>query len=654
VLGKRFDLHLAEECPHRQQVCPEGCGEKILGSLMEGHRKACPMGTFLHRAEAAIRESSVREYRLAYDGMYAERDRAKARTRARGEREPWGPKGWPSRRCEIRVGNIESESRALVQRARRRAVEHLTAAIAAAGADPSLGEEEKKTEKAPVNALKYWDAFNSEGATRGGRPWDLDAPALPQLLDALEEAAVATADIELRRRGETMLLTVLRRTIETAMGMVEDKTKILEDAMDRVKRSMKFFELLDPSELLPMMEDADVESRKAGLLDLESSPAEFFQALTDGDVDLCAWMLDRQQANPSLPEPRSRLPPLLIAAKAADVPMCRVLLEYHASVDDRCSIDGCSALHWAAHHRHFRVMEVLLEAKANPRLQDKRGQDALMKLVRRDFPGPAHGCGWSWEVLRGRRLEGARLPATGVMDLESAKAAAENDPDCVGFCFRAADEVFYGERRRWRILLRAAAGRLGTLRPPPPPELDEEQLDTLSPEELRDLQEESEDQALWASYLKVDLDPVHDVRALLAAGADAGVADGSGLSALHHHLRSAPGRGSAAVVEALLRGGADVNARDRTERAQTPLILAVSAKRADLVRLMLSEAFPPADVDAPAADGTSPLSLAESISAHQVAQILREAGASAWTGIECRLGARTTFSWDSRAPPVPA
>merc|ERR1712084_34853 len=129
--------------------------------------------------------------------------------------------------------------------------------------------------------------------------------------------------------------------------------------------------------------------------------------------------------------------------------------------------------------------------------------------------------------------------------------------------------------------------------------------------------------------------------------------DMGGLSALHHHLLSAPNRGSAAVVEVLLKGGADVNHRDDTERATTPLILAVSAKRSDLVRVMIKDAWPPADVDAKAADGTSALGLAESSGARDVSQVLRDAGASAWAEAEVRLGRNTTFTFDTRAPPVP-
>merc|ERR1712232_915310 len=116
----------------------------------------------------------------------------------------------------------------------------------------------------------------------------------------------------------------------------------------------------------------------------------------------------------------------------------------------------------------------------------------------------------------------------------------------------------------------------------------------------------------------------------------------------HHHLLSAPGRGSPVAVAALSRAGADVNHCDSSGRSSTPLLLAVTARRADLVRMMLSDAFPPADVDVRTADGTSALALAEELGAREVAKVLRDAGASNWADAEVRLGAGTVFSFDTR------
>jgi len=492
---------------------------------------------------------------------------------------------------------------------------------------------------------------------RAARPWDLETPSLQQLLDALEEAAIAGADVSLRRRGEARLLNLLRRIVDCALNIGDDQQRVLQDALAKVRDAMPRIELEDPSDLFPTIERAMVASQKANLQGLTSSAPEFFQALVEGDVDLCGWLLERERANPSIPDPRSGLPPLIIATKNGDLPMCRLLIEWKADADDRCALDGSSALHWAAHNRNFPLMKALIEFKANPRLQDKRGLDALMKLVRRDFVKPAKGCAVSWEVQYGRRLPGARLPNSGIMDLESAQVSAEADVDCVGFSFRAISAA--SGSSRWRIILRGA-GEAASPAPPPPAEPDgvegletaEEGMPTLTEEELLQMQEEAEDEDLWVTYLKVPSDPIHDLRALLAAGADATACDRSGLTALHHHLRSCPKRGDVGAVAALLRGGADVNAVDRTDRAETPLGMVVAAKRADLVQLMLTEAFPPANVDAGAADGSSLLSLAEASGSQEVAKLLRDAGAIDWQRAEVRLGARTTFSFDTRSPPL--
>lgn len=160
----------------------------------------------------------------------------------------------------------------------------------------------------------------------------------------------------------------------------------------------------------------------------------------------------------------------------------------------------------------------------------------------------------------------------------------------------------------------------------------------------------------WTSYLKVPMDAVHDLRALLAAGADVCAEDEGGLTAMHHHLLSAPGKGSIAVVEALIKYNADVNHRDCTDRQTTPFLLAVGAKRSDLVRLMLKQSWPPADVDAKTADGTCALTLAEAGPngyKSEVGRLLRDAGATVWQGAEVVLGKNTTFSFDSRKPVAP-
>lgn len=245
-----------------------------------------------------------------------------------------------------------------------------------------------------------------------------------------------------------------------------------------------------------------------------------------------------------------------------------------------------------------------------------------MKLLRRDFTAPAPGCAWTWELQRGNAsLPGKELPGSGVMDMDAAKAGGEAKDACVGFSF-ARLSGSGGDNPEGYVSFRGKP--------------DGSQI--------------AQDMVDRKSYLKIAAEPTHDVREMLANGADVSARDTGGLTALHHHLLSAPSGGSVGVVVMLLAAAADVNARDDTARATTPLLLGVAAKRADLVRKMIHEAWPPADVDARNSENVCALQLAESSGARAVADVLRKAGASTWSGVEFRLGARTTFCFDSRTP----
>lgn len=317
--------------------------------------------------------------------------------------------------------------------------------------------------------------------------------------------------------------------------------------------------------------------------------------------------------------------------------MCEVLLSHRADVNARCSMDGLSALHWSAHLRYAQVTSGLLAGMANPRLQDRRGQDALMKLVRRDMDRPAPGCAWTWKAQPGRDALGPELKGSGLMTIETARAAGEAEPECAGFCVRFRYSGATAEPSGLlAVSLRAA--------PSPYPEAPKRAVKKNGEEE------EEDDEGEWTSYLRIAVQPAHDVRDLLANGADAVAQDIGGLTPLHHHLISAPSGGSVPVVSELLRGAADVNLRDETARATTPLLLAVGAKRADLVRLMLSESWPPADVDVRTSEGVSALALAEAKGARVVADLLRKAGASIWSDAEVQLGRHTVLHIDTRRP----
>lgn len=737
ITGKDAQKHFAEECPNRQIHCPHGCGELVFGYQADDvtqHPAVCTMKSALETVQAALDEELVKEYRIAMDAVYLERDRARARLKAQGEKDP-GPI-FLTKACQIEVRRLEAEGHNLLTRARRQAKEKLVGIIGTACLGPGDGTAASQV---PPGAARYWDTMEwSKEFTRSARPWDFAAPILHQLLQILEDARICGAETALRRKAESLLFMALIRSLEAALASAVNRGELLKDALDIADAALKVCELQDTTEVMLIYRKAEKEVFRSALRDVPTTCKQFHDAVREGDVDLTTWLLDTEQANPLELDPDRGLPPLVQAAKAGDMAMCELLLDRGADIDAKCSTDGTTALHWACHFRTFRIVKLLLSKGSNPRLQDKRGHDALVKLLRRDFQSPADTCASTWHLQRSQCLAGPEL-SSGEMSTEDAKILAENTSDCVGFsvhgvfgdlpdlptsttdsestyfirlhgpgrseaALAAAKAARAAERaaarkakatQRWKAAKAAAAvqaaqdaaaaaaaaaaeseknGENGEeapagatpeeLPPPPPvvkaPPVPSPEPAKPAPEPDDEEEEEEDDEDLlwthpdpaWTSFVKVKTDPIHDVHALLAATADPTTEDLEGLTALHHHLLSSPSRGTLSCVEALLRGGANVNHRDHGHRCTTPFIIAVQSKRTDLVKAMMEHAWPVVDVDSKAPDGTCALALAQSLGAKEIAELLRKAGASEWADAELRLGTRTIFTYDTRKPPV--
>ncbi|CAE7871789.1 Ank2 [Symbiodinium microadriaticum] len=636
--GKEAARHLAHECPNREEICPYGCGDRLFGHEIDDggeHPPECPMNLALVRVEAALEASAVKEYRLALENVYVERDRARARFKARGERDP-GPV-FTTPHCQQRVRRVEAEGLNLLTRARRASKEKLQWVIALAALGPGDGTASSQV---PPGAARYWDTMDvSKEYTRSSRPWDMGAPILDPLLQTLQDARICGADSKLRRKAEALLFMAVRRCLEAALVTEVSRGDAVRESLLIADEAMEVCELEDCGDLRDLCALAEKEVLRTTLRSLQTTCKEFHQAVKDGDIELAKWLLDREKANPSITDPDTGIPPLVMAVKAGDIAMCELLLDRGADVDARCSSDGTSSLHWACHSRTFRVVKLLLERRANPRLQDKRGHDPLVKLVRRDFSSPADACVLSWQQQDSHRLAGPELKGCGgFMTIEAAKVAAESC-DCVGFSVHELVPGAEWSEECFHITMHGPG------------------CASAIPSNVATTEDEASDlvwshlDVAWTSFLKVKNDPAHDVSALLAVGADPCSEDLKGLTALHHHLLTAPGGGCAACVSALLRGGADVNHRD-IGRQVTPFILAIQTKRTDLVRLMLKSAWPTPDVDCKAPDGTCALALATALGAREIADMLRKAGASDWADAELRLGSRTIFTFDTRNPPV--
>jgi ankyrin repeat protein len=660
VLQRDFDSHVHHTCLMREVLCPEGCGNLVLGKDMRSHAKVCIMVTLCERAEVAVRERALKELKLVMAELYAERERAAARHVSHNG--AMSLRGWATLALAVRVGKIEAAMKELVMRCRRKSKDNLVQALSTAA------DGGKSAQAGPQSAFKQLDKLGDVQRARGARPWDIEANGLEGLLDALEEASICGGNEKQRLDCEAATLSILKRMLQAALDMKDRST--LEEIGNDVAIAVKLIELSNIGDIPALLREVRTALHHAALADVpaEETSLEFFDAVKKGDTEVVQWLLDREQVNPTCVDPRSSFPAIIIAARSGDIGMCDLLISRRADVNARCEIDGFSALHWSTHMRFARVMNKLLAGGANPRLKDKKGQDPLMKLVRRDLNAPAAGCAWSWEMQHHRRLPGPALPGSGVMDLEDAKVAAEAIPHCVGISFRSAG-IGHTPSGYVHFSLCGPASMVAaptpkrksksrTVQEAEAPGGDADTEKKAGEEEENDEDDEDEedeeddDECLWTTYLRIATNPAHDVIAMLAAGADATAVDCGGLSALHHHLLSAPSRGSYDVVAALLRAQADVNIVDSTPRSTTPLLLVVGAKRADLLKLMLTDAWPLADVDARTSDGLSAMALAEERGARDVIELLRGAGASVWTQAEARFGAewQSSIFCDTRVP----
>ncbi|CAJ1328200.1 unnamed protein product [Effrenium voratum] len=75
-------------------------------------------------------------------------------------------------------------------------------------------------------------------------------------------------------------------------------------------------------------------------------------------------------------------PPIIYAARQGYGAACKLLVEYQADVDEIGGISRETALHVAVQHNKFKVVQILLNLRANPQLQDAGGQAALHRAAR--------------------------------------------------------------------------------------------------------------------------------------------------------------------------------------------------------------------------------------------------------------------------------
>merc|ERR1719329_1439606 len=211
-------------------------------------------------------------------------------------------KGWTSNVVARAIANLEVAFREVATRMRRKAKDRLLVVLAM-GDTKSDGTADFTT-----NVLKFYEAVeeNPQGQARGARPWDLQAPVLQPLLEALREAADCGENVPIRRQGEQTLMAVVRRYLEAAMMNKEDQ-EALTEALDTAEDALRVVELQNPSDLLQVISSAHAEMAHVRRLAIGAGP-DFFEAVTQGDIELVEWLVDRERASPCAIDPKTGLP----------------------------------------------------------------------------------------------------------------------------------------------------------------------------------------------------------------------------------------------------------------------------------------------------------------------------------------------------------
>jgi len=512
-------------------------------------------------------------------------------------------------------------------------------------------------------------------------------PQMQILIDHIEEVVACNGNKDLIKRGEEELLKMLNEWLDAAIHLRDGEG--LRVTVERVKEKLPIIKLADKSDIMKKLVDS-ADELHAVIIKGQGFSQKFFDAVLEGDLQTCQNMITEEVANPSAPHPEPpHRTPLIVATRDNDIEMVEFLLMNGAETK-AASIDGFTALHWAAERHQDDLILLLLSFQANPCLKDKRGQDPLMKLLRRRDNNSSPAI--SWDIRKDIRLPGRDLGSRS-MTVAEAQEKCIARPDCFGFHFRPKEGEGASPEGALEISLR-----------PEPPEGWDGVADTSrrrsielqkrrsvgsctgladiginlpavtegNLEERRGSKDarkslEAEDATAssvsrgsvskkrknpdegFYTYIKVVGESNTELMAMMEFKADPTQADKEGQTALHHHLRNAKADICLRAVELLLEASADVNHLDRTKCATTPFLLAIKARRMDVVNLMLAKASPPPDVDARGLDGVTACRTAvRPGSPTQVVKDLRQRGGTDWADATLFLGGKTKIDWDTR------
>eukprot|EP00746_Dinoflagellata_sp_MGD_P162469 gnl/MRDRNA2_/MRDRNA2_90048_c0_seq1.p1 gnl/MRDRNA2_/MRDRNA2_90048_c0~~gnl/MRDRNA2_/MRDRNA2_90048_c0_seq1.p1 ORF type:complete len:888 (+),score=206.34 gnl/MRDRNA2_/MRDRNA2_90048_c0_seq1:118-2781(+) len=699
IMGKKVEEHVRSECRKRKLPCPDGCGECITAGDLQEHSKTCPMAKIFARADSALEFLSLVDLNDAVKDMYGTRGVIRQNLASWGQTPLKG--GWGSEQSADKVKLLMRSQTQLSTKAKAKSADKLQQILArlkwkklkGSNSLPSLMGLTPSLAK----SMKYVAGAKDRLRTAVFEP----SPEIQALAEAIVDLQVAEGNKQLQIKAENVLLGMLKEMLTSAINLRDAEG--LGVVVNRVKELLPVVKAADKSEVLQVLLQSGDELHVA-LIKAHGFEKEFFDAVLQGDVDTCQKMVAEERANPSACDPKPpNLTPLIVATKNNDLVMVEFLMMHGADIHASSS-DGFAPIHWACHNRQEDMQLLLLSFQANPCLKDKRGHDALMKLLRRrDINKPPD---ISWNIRKDLRLPGVDLSGSGEMSVSEAQAACIAKHQCFGFHFRPKPDEGALPQRRLQI----------NLRPEPPSGWDgvedpgqiarrttvniekrrsvgggliledmasaplavdggadagasvsrnaslfryesiesEAGESRLSTAELkgRDSKKVSKKKANddgWWTYIKVFADMHQDLRALIQFKADTCAQDSEGQSALHHHLRNRPEAISLDAVEMLLEASADVNCKDKTLSVQTPFLLAIKSHRMDIVNMMIQKADPPPDVDARGLDGvTACRSAMRPGSPSQVVKELRQRGGTDWADTTLVLGGKTHVDWDTR------
>lgn len=120
-------------------------------------------------------------------------------------------------------------------------------------------------------------------------------------------------------------------------------------------------------------EKPHAEQRIKGSLLVEERKKGLMEAVKEGDLKKCEKLLSKG-ADPN--KLSNGLSPLMAAAIEGDTKIGKLLLKHNADVN-LIGWDGNTAMHYAAQHKHWRFLEMLLNTFPDPSIKNKKGKDVL-------------------------------------------------------------------------------------------------------------------------------------------------------------------------------------------------------------------------------------------------------------------------------------